>query len=228
MSTRRWPSTPARPGSPSTSTTTLAPAFASCSSPRPARPAPSSSAPASLTPHPDRPAPPAWPSPTSKPPTRNSPRAASLSAASGTSHPSTTGKAATSQVPTPSAATTPASPTSPTPTATPGSSRRSAITRSKTPAAASPQTDPHPRPQIHREEHAWRTQLIRRSHTMTPVTYRTTDVNGLKVFYRESGHPGAPKLLLLHGYPSASHMFRDLIPQLSDRFHIVAPDLLGF
>jgi pimeloyl-ACP methyl ester carboxylesterase len=63
---------------------------------------------------------------------------------------------------------------------------------------------------------------------MTPVTYRSTDVNGLKVFYRESGDSGGPKLLLLHGYPSASHMFRDLIPHLADRFHIVAPDLLGF
>jgi pimeloyl-ACP methyl ester carboxylesterase len=63
---------------------------------------------------------------------------------------------------------------------------------------------------------------------MTPVTYRSTDVNGLKVFYRESGHSDAPTLLLLHGYPSASHMFRDLIPHLADRFHIVAPDLLGF
>jgi pimeloyl-ACP methyl ester carboxylesterase len=60
---------------------------------------------------------------------------------------------------------------------------------------------------------------------MTPITYRSTHVNGLKVFYRQAGHPGAPKLLLLHGYPSASHMFRDLIPQLSDRFHVVAPDL---
>ena len=63
---------------------------------------------------------------------------------------------------------------------------------------------------------------------MTPIAYRSTDVNGLKVFYRESGHPEAPKLLLLHGYPSASHMFRNLIPQLADRFHVIAPDLLGF
>ena len=63
---------------------------------------------------------------------------------------------------------------------------------------------------------------------MTPITYRSIDVNGLKVFYRESGHLEAPKLLLLHGYPSASHMFRDLIPQLADRFHVIAPDLLGF
>src|SRR5215468_8179223 len=63
---------------------------------------------------------------------------------------------------------------------------------------------------------------------MTTVTYRTTNVNGLKVFYRHAGPSDAPKLLLLHGYPSASHMFRDLIPHLADRFHVVAPDVLGF
>lgn len=63
---------------------------------------------------------------------------------------------------------------------------------------------------------------------MIPVTYRSTDVSGLRVFYRESGASDAPGLLLLHGYPSAGHMFRDLIPQLADRFHIVAPDLPGF
>jgi len=63
---------------------------------------------------------------------------------------------------------------------------------------------------------------------MSRVTYRTADVKGLKVFYRESGPLNAPKLLLLHGFPSAGHMFRDLIPQLDDRFHVVAPDLTGF
>jgi pimeloyl-ACP methyl ester carboxylesterase len=63
---------------------------------------------------------------------------------------------------------------------------------------------------------------------MAPVRYRTTDVDGLKVFYREAGPPGAPKLLLLHGFPSAGHMFRDLIPLLADRSHMVAPDLPGF
>lgn len=63
---------------------------------------------------------------------------------------------------------------------------------------------------------------------MSAITYHSTDVKGLKVFYRESGHSDAPKLLLLHGYPSASHMFRGLMPQLADRFHVVAPDLIGF
>jgi pimeloyl-ACP methyl ester carboxylesterase len=63
---------------------------------------------------------------------------------------------------------------------------------------------------------------------MTPVTYHSTEVKGLKVFYRQSGPSDAPALLLLHGYPSASHMFRNLIPQLADRFHVIAPDLIGF
>ena len=63
---------------------------------------------------------------------------------------------------------------------------------------------------------------------MTAISYRTVEVDGIGVFYREAGKPGAPRLLLLHGFPSSSHMFRDLIPQLADRFHIVAPDLPGF
>ena len=63
---------------------------------------------------------------------------------------------------------------------------------------------------------------------MAPIKYRTADVDGFKVFYREAGAADAPKLLLLHGFPSAGHMFRDLIPFLADRFHIVAPDLPGF
>lgn len=60
------------------------------------------------------------------------------------------------------------------------------------------------------------------------IHYRTQDVDGFEIFYREAGTRGAPKLLLLHGFPTSSHMFRDLIPLLADRFHIVAPDLPGF
>ncbi|MFF1360053.1 alpha/beta fold hydrolase [Streptomyces sp. NPDC058297] len=63
---------------------------------------------------------------------------------------------------------------------------------------------------------------------MVDIAYRTADIDGLKVFYREAGAPDAPTLLLLHGFPSSSHMFRNLIPLLADRFHIVAPDLPGF
>jgi len=63
---------------------------------------------------------------------------------------------------------------------------------------------------------------------MTDISYRTVNVEGVKIFYREAGSPGAPKLLLLHGFPSSSHMYRDLIPLLADRYHIVAPDLPGF
>ncbi|MGU7773440.1 alpha/beta fold hydrolase [Burkholderia sp. MR1-5-21] len=63
---------------------------------------------------------------------------------------------------------------------------------------------------------------------MTAVTHHHADVDGFNVFYRKAGDEHAPKLLLLHGFPSSSHMFRDLIPKLADRFHIVAPDLPGF
>jgi pimeloyl-ACP methyl ester carboxylesterase len=63
---------------------------------------------------------------------------------------------------------------------------------------------------------------------MPAITYRNVDVDGFKIFYREAGRKDAPALLLLHGFPSAGHMFRDLIPHLADRFHIVAPDLPGF
>jgi pimeloyl-ACP methyl ester carboxylesterase len=63
---------------------------------------------------------------------------------------------------------------------------------------------------------------------MTHIKYRTADVDGFKIFYREAGPPQAPKLLLLHGFPTSGHMFRDLIPLLADRLHMIAPDLPGF
>src|SRR5258708_18292927 len=60
------------------------------------------------------------------------------------------------------------------------------------------------------------------------VTYHIRQVDGLKIFYREAGPKNAPTLVLLHGYPSSSHMFRNLIPALSDKFHLIAPDYPGF
>jgi pimeloyl-ACP methyl ester carboxylesterase len=60
------------------------------------------------------------------------------------------------------------------------------------------------------------------------VHYRTQAVRDVEVFYREAGPADAPVILLLHGYPTASHMFRDLIPHLENRFRLIAPDLPGF
>jgi pimeloyl-ACP methyl ester carboxylesterase len=60
------------------------------------------------------------------------------------------------------------------------------------------------------------------------VSYKTAQVNGFKVFYREAGDPEAPTLLLLRGFPTSSHMFRNLIPELAGDYHIIAPDLPGF
>jgi len=57
--------------------------------------------------------------------------------------------------------------------------------------------------------------------------YRTVEVHGHRMFYREAGDPARPTLLLLHGYPSSSHTYRELIPLLSGRFHVIAPDNLG-
>ena len=60
------------------------------------------------------------------------------------------------------------------------------------------------------------------------VTYGTIVVDGVSIAYREAGKPGSPKLVLLHGFPSSSHQFRKLIPALSDKFHVIAPDYPGF
>ncbi|HTI12039.1 MAG TPA: alpha/beta hydrolase [Puia sp.] len=62
----------------------------------------------------------------------------------------------------------------------------------------------------------------------TSIDYRSIKANGLTIFYREAGPKDAPTILLLHGYPTSSHMFRNLIPLLSERYHVVAPDLPGF
>jgi len=60
------------------------------------------------------------------------------------------------------------------------------------------------------------------------IQYKTVKIDGLDIFYREAGNPKNPTILLLHGFPTSSHMFRDLIPALSDKFHLVAPDYPGF
>lgn len=64
--------------------------------------------------------------------------------------------------------------------------------------------------------------------TATRIHYQQINVDGLNVFYREAGPTDAPAVLLLHGYPTSSHMFRDLIPILSGQYHVIAPDLPGF
>ncbi len=62
----------------------------------------------------------------------------------------------------------------------------------------------------------------------TDISYKTVEIDGLDVFYREAGNPDNPTILLLHGFPTSSHMFRELIPALSDQFHLVAPDYPGY
>ena len=66
------------------------------------------------------------------------------------------------------------------------------------------------------------------ANAATDVAYKTIAIDGIDIFYREAGPADAPTVLLLHGWPSSSHMFRDLIPKLADRFHVVAPDYPGF
>jgi len=60
------------------------------------------------------------------------------------------------------------------------------------------------------------------------TTYHHVEIEGQKIFYREAGPKDAPTLLLLHGFPTSSHMFRNLIPQLADKYHVIAPDMVGF
>src|ERR1700754_3192613 len=63
---------------------------------------------------------------------------------------------------------------------------------------------------------------------MRTVHHRYAQVDGRTLFYREAGEPGAPAVVLLHGFPASSFMFRDLIPRLADRYRVIAPDLPGF
>jgi pimeloyl-ACP methyl ester carboxylesterase len=73
-----------------------------------------------------------------------------------------------------------------------------------------------------------KTQLEYLPMKNSSISYQTAQVAGLKLFYREAGDPNAPAVLLLHGFPTSSHMFRNLIPQLAGQYHVVAPDLPGF
>lgn len=66
------------------------------------------------------------------------------------------------------------------------------------------------------------------TESFSDVKYKTVTVEGQEIFYREAGDPNDPTILLLHGFPTSSHMFRELIPELADRFHLVAPDYPGF
>jgi hypothetical protein len=72
-------------------------------------------------------------------------------------------------------------------------------------------------------------QIQEKSHCVEhPTFYRTAQIDGLSIFYREAGPKNAPTLLLLHGLPSSSRMFASLFARLSDRYHLVAPDYPGF
>jgi len=71
-------------------------------------------------------------------------------------------------------------------------------------------------------------QMTATAAGVVPTYYRSTQVDGLKIAYREAGDPDRPKLVLLHGFPASSHQYRDLIPALATRFHVIAPDYPGF
>ena len=72
------------------------------------------------------------------------------------------------------------------------------------------------------------TPILTATENDTSVKYQSTEIEGQKIFYREAGPKDAPTILLLHGFPTSSHMFRNLIPQLADKYHVVAPDYPGF
>src|SRR5882757_9013805 len=70
--------------------------------------------------------------------------------------------------------------------------------------------------------------LITCASAAVPTSYKSAKVQGLNIAYREAGDPSSPKLVLLHGFPASSHQYRDLIPALATRFHVIAPDYPGF
>ena len=72
------------------------------------------------------------------------------------------------------------------------------------------------------------TSLVTSTSAYAKTTYHTVPVNGLDIFYREAGSPEQPNVVLLHGFPTSSHMYRELIPALADDFHVIAPDYPGF
>lgn len=72
------------------------------------------------------------------------------------------------------------------------------------------------------------TQAANAAEQSSTVSYHTVEVDGVDIFYRQAGNPKSPTLLLLHGFPTSSHMFRNLMPLLAERFHVVAPDYPGY
>src|SRR5580765_3996511 len=88
----------------------------------------------------------------------------------------------------------------------------------------------HPANRMHQEQPmiSTMTPVDTAKLTLHPVHYKTVRVKNLDMFYRESGPDSAPVILLLHGFPTSSNMFRNLIPRLAGTFHVVAPDYPGF
>jgi len=71
-------------------------------------------------------------------------------------------------------------------------------------------------------------RVVTAAEPVHPISYKTVEINGVEIFYREAGNPKNPTILLLHGFPTSSHMFRGLIPALADEYHLVAPDYPGY
>src|SRR5215831_8175725 len=76
--------------------------------------------------------------------------------------------------------------------------------------------------------HATQSQGAQELLNVAPVSIQKVEADGVNVFYRAAGDASAPVILLLHGFPTSSFMFRELIPRLADAYHVVAPDYLGF